>query len=65
MLERFLLVDSPASRFMILQGVMGRKISALLFDADFSAGLRERPGDPLLLRTTGTPGASASRINSR
>jgi len=44
---------------------MGRKISALLFDADFSAGLRERPGDPLLLRTTGTPGASASRINSR
>jgi hypothetical protein len=43
MLERFLRVDSPArflSRFMIFQGVMGRKISALLSGADFAASQR-------------------------
>jgi hypothetical protein len=57
MLERFLLVDSPArflSRFMIFQGVIGRKISALLLAADFAVSLRERerPDDSLLLVTT-------------
>ena len=57
MLERFLLVDSPArflSRFMIFQGVMGRKNFRIAFDADFAVSLRERerPDDSLLLVTT-------------
>jgi hypothetical protein len=39
---------------MIFQGVMGRKISALLLAADFAVSLRERerPDDSLLLVTT-------------